>query len=855
MGKGEDLKTKVNFVSSILLLLILLTDQTPCLTSATQQPFHQTTIINVTFKILAVESNLNGTPLKNAQHLIKNLRSFKNWQNYTSADFQYTAYIHLLSDTNYEEIDPECQQYYIGNATRNNVIDAIVSFLNVPENNRTISILVFYYVGKSEREVVDGKTSFYMALDKPLFDWEIDEFLPSDELQKSTLVILDTPYSGGYISKLQNEGRVILTACNPFEEIVTGLFTGHENASYPDGTHYGPLGIIGAIHTAEDINKDGWLSTDEVFRFAWKTLVNFSSNQLIPSYPHPWACYGVAGGALSFVQRDQTKPCPGFAKHCIPVMFLPNSSRYDWSLMECSTYRYSITRTGYSQSKGVKNPDLLWEICLNSSIVSSPVVASGILYVTTWNGKVYALDLKTGREIWMFDTNCSISSTPSVDKGLIIFGTEKPGKIYSLDAYTGIVRWFYRIPNGDVVKCSPAIVEEKVIIGSSDGYLRCFNQFDGELLWASYIGGKPSSPAIVNQTIFVTCPHVYAVDIFTGALLWKYPTNWPVFSSPAVDDELVFVGAENDDRIFALEQKTGRLVWSFQTGGWLTSPAVDSFKKLVVAGCRDARTYCLNEFTGFLKWQFINAPNHLSAPTISEDGLVYFGSTDGYVYCLNEETGQEIWKYYVASQILSSPIIAYQHLIVTSENGKLFCFGPPFPEHNIAVLYASASPLKIREGDKLKVNFTVENHGNVEENVTVTINLNCFNNGTDQTVRFEINFTLLPLQNNTLGLEVNSTNMPPGLCRLLIEAQLAPDEVDASDNTYLTAIIVLALVDIDANGEINIVDITRAALAYNSRPGDPNWNSDADINKDNIINIIDITLIAKEFGKIYSYRT
>jgi outer membrane protein assembly factor BamB len=453
----------------------------------------------------------------------------------------------------------------------------------------------------------------------------------------------------------------------------------------------------------------------------------------------------------------------------------------------------------------------------------------------------------------MFDTNCSISSTPSVDRGLIFFGTEKPGKIYSLDAYTGAVRWLYEIPDGDVVKCSPAIVEGKVIIGSSDGYLRCFSQFDGELLWASYVGGSPSSPAIVNQTIFVTCPFISALDISNGALIWRYLTKWPVYSSPVVADNLVFIGADNDDKIIVLEQKTGRLVWSFQTGGWLTSPAVDSLKKLVIVGCRDARTYCLNEFTGYLKWQFINAPNHLSAPTICEDGLVYFGSTDGYLYCLNEETGQEIWRYYVGGQIISSPIIAYQHLIVTSENGKLLCFGPPFPEHNIAVLHANASPLKIREGGASKVNFTVENHGNVEENVTVTINLNCFNNETDQTASFERNLILLPLQNITLELEVNSTNMLPGLYRLLIEAQLAPDEVDASDNIYLTEIIVLALVDIDANGEINIIDITRAALAYNSRPGDPNWNSDADINKDNVINIIDITLIAKKFGKIYLY--
>lgn len=39
------------------------------------------------------------------------------------------------------------------------------------------------------------------------------------------------------------------------------------------------------------------------------------------------------------------------------------------------------------------------------------------------------------------------------------------------------------------------------------------------------------------------------------------------------------------------------------------------------------------------------------------------------------------------------------------------------------------------------------------------------------------------------------------------------------------------------------------ARAFGSRPGDPNWNEIADIDKNGIINILDIAAVAKDYGK------
>jgi hypothetical protein len=55
--------------------------------------------------------------------------------------------------------------------------------------------------------------------------------------------------------------------------------------------------------------------------------------------------------------------------------------------------------------------------------------------------------------------------------------------------------------------------------------------------------------------------------------------------------------------------------------------------------------------------------------------------------------------------------------------------------------------------------------------------------------------------------------------------------------------------DINADGKVNLLDISIAAIALQSYPGHSRWNPKADINGDDTINILDIAYIAREYGK------
>jgi outer membrane protein assembly factor BamB len=520
------------------------------------------------------------------------------------------------------------------------------------------------------------------------------------------------------------------------------------------------------------------------------------------------------------------------------------------NVSEAAFYRQSLDRKGYAPTEGPETPDLLWTSYLNDSVTTSPVVADGKVFVGTSGGKFCALDTTTGEIIWTFDAGSPVSSSPAFQNGTVFFGTENPGKIYAIDARTGLAIWLYQVRAGAAVYSSPAVIDDKVIVGSSEGQLLCLDKLQGQVLWTTQLGVRPlSSPAIQNGTVFVASSlGVDAVDMQTGISIWEFATSWPVTSTPAVADGLVFVGTENNDRVYALDQSTGNPLWNFFTSGWLTAPAVDSSKQLVIVGSKDYKLYAFEEHTGLLEWRYFNGPNYLTAPTISTNGLVYVGTFDGNLCCLNETTGEEVWKYNVATPILSSPSIIHEHVLVGTQEGKIFCFGPRFIIHNIAVSNLTMSSNEVEQGSSLKIDATAKNQGDSVETFNVTLYVN-------ETVIETREITIINGTSTTMTFIWNTTGFAYGNYSVTVYAWPVPGESDVADNTfYGWATITNAHTAVfgDLNGD-HIVDILDAIILANHFNVNIHqtdlWDPNADLNDDGVIDILDAILLSNHFNQ------
>jgi outer membrane protein assembly factor BamB len=333
--------------------------------------------------------------------------------------------------------------------------------------------------------------------------------------------------------------------------------------------------------------------------------------------------------------------------------------------------------------------------------------------------------------------------------------------------------------------------------------------------------------------------------MLTGTLIWKYTTSWPVTSCPAVADGLVFVASENNDRVYTLREATGQVVWIFFTGGWLTPPAVDSYKQLVIVGSKDYTLYCLDEQYGSVKWTYINGLNYLSAPTISANGLVYVGTYDGNLHCLNEDTGEEVWTYGLTAPIVSSVTLIPEHALAVSEEGGIYCFGPQFTIHNIAVSDLTESKLEVGQGYALNINSTVQNNGDTAE----TFNMTAYANGTAIETK---ELTLTNGSSTTVTFVWDTTSFVYGNYSISAIATSVPDETNSTDNNIFGGCVVVTIPgDLDGDFTVGLTDLVILARTYGSRPTDPGWNPNADIDGNSVVGLSDLVILAQHYGQRY----
>ncbi len=191
-------------------------------------------------------------------------------------------------------------------------------------------------------------------------------------------------------------------------------------------------------------------------------------------------------------------------------------------------------------------------------------------------------------------------------------------------------------------------------------------------------GPVRSTPAVFDGVVYVGSSdgYLYAVDGRDGHRIWSFAAGAPVNASPVVTSGRVFCAAR-DGRFFALDRTSGRLLWETPTGGlarysggwdyYTSSPLLTTAGICVGGG--DGRVYMINPDTGKVTWSFETGGPVRSSPA-EADGVVFAGSFDGTLYAIDETTGRLRWKfkcagnkYFPKGEIQSSPVI-WENLVL-----------------------------------------------------------------------------------------------------------------------------------------------------------------------------------------------
>lgn len=310
----------------------------------------------------------------------------------------------------------------------------------------------------------------------------------------------------------------------------------------------------------------------------------------------------------------------------------------------------------------------LWVFRCEDEIRSKPAVDQGLVFVSTYDHNVYAINTESGEFVWKYATADGLGSSPTTHGGGLFIGSSDKN-LYALDQRSGRLKWSFSTKGA--IYSSPRIDYDHVFFGSDDGQMYAVNSTAGRLAWQIEAhGAVRSSPCIYDEKVYFGTEggYVFCVDL-SGKMKWQFQARRAVTSSPAVADDLVIVGSM-DTVIYALDAGTGWAVWRHRTSGPIvSSPAVDD--KNAYVGSADGALYAINISSGRRAWQYSSGGQIPSSPAIWEDA-VYFGSTDGYVYCLDTKRGDLRWRFNTGEQVIGSPVIVDGIVYVGSSNHNLY---------------------------------------------------------------------------------------------------------------------------------------------------------------------------------------
>ena len=186
--------------------------------------------------------------------------------------------------------------------------------------------------------------------------------------------------------------------------------------------------------------------------------------------------------------------------------------------------------------------------------------------------------------------------------------------------------------------------------------------------------GWPGMTADAKNAYLAGGSYVYAVNLQTGAQVWRFPdkaSSNPFDATPVLTSDGQLIVGGYDKKLYSLNPQTGQSTWQFTDARdrWIGGVLVTD--KMIYAPNADYRLYALN-LQGKLQWSF-EADQSIWGTPVSDGTNVYFGSLGRKVYAVNTQTGKQAWVQKVDGAVLGSPVLgANNTLYVGSYGGTVY---------------------------------------------------------------------------------------------------------------------------------------------------------------------------------------
>ena len=279
----------------------------------------------------------------------------------------------------------------------------------------------------------------------------------------------------------------------------------------------------------------------------------------------------------------------------------------------------------------------------------------GTLYVTTGFGELLALDTARGAINWRYKFDAPLRGGPTVLAGRV-FVMAANDVAYAIDGARGKLSWSLRGPQGTgpvaMGGAGPAVSGANVVLPFSSGRVvgattGGAGRWNGDVDQGrlsdvrATIGGFPGAPVLVGGRVYVgnAGGEISALRASNGSKIWTLPAG--ATDAPAVIGGAVFIVSDHA-QLLRINAASGRVIWATQ----LPEFAKPSKNKGYIA--------------------------HFG-PVVA-GGQVIVAGTDGRLRFFDPVSGAATYSVALPAGAASAPIVAAGVLYVQNQKGKLLAF-------------------------------------------------------------------------------------------------------------------------------------------------------------------------------------
>ncbi len=426
---------------------------------------------------------------------------------------------------------------------------------------------------------------------------------------------------------------------------------------------------------------------------------------------------------------------------------------------------------------------------------NAPILKDSVIFCGSMDNTFYAINAKTGSEIWHFKSDYMITSTAAINNDIVCF--ESGNKLYGLNALTGELLWSYvassKTPTpGQTTNyhhSSPLIYNKTAFYGDEWGNLNGVEISTGKLIFqytikASYAKASDynirTKPAILDNIIYFGDygSNVYAISLLDFSEKWIHKITSPKYDGSLVSeviirDSSIYIGGYNN--LFSpLDIKTGVPRWTFtDENTYMPSTPVFYNDKIIIGTTLNSnKIHCLNVSDGAVIWSTKVKGIFFVKPEIINDSILVINSTDpfrdniGALYFINCKNGNIINQIFLNNASESSPIILGDTLFLGINDGMYAINYKPYLANDYSsniVFNDSAENIVINKDEQLNRIYSILNKSNFCDSITVTYTLE--GDSSKSNIQFKVLRKMLikPLQGIDISFKVPANALTPGL--------------------------------------------------------------------------------------------